>query len=177
MKTRSEKETTIATLVSQLEEASSIYLVNFQGLPVEKDNALRKNLNAKGVSYQAVKNTLLQRALAKIGITGLDEYLVGSTALMLGDSEDPMMPARELVEFHKQNPDFLEAKGISLDGQLMPGSQLETVAKMPGRADLLAQIVATILGPGATLVSIIKGPGATLAGQVKALEEKLEKAG
>jgi large subunit ribosomal protein L10 len=176
VKIQEKKQSKVDALVAELQGASAVYLVNYQGITVAKDNALRMNLQRKGVVYRAVKNTILKRALAGVGVTGLDGFLKGATAVMVGRAEDPMLPAREIVEFHKQNPDFLEAKAISLDGQVMPGSKLEDVSKMPGRLELLGQVVSMILGPGAQLVALFKGPGATLAGQVKALEEKLEKA-
>lgn len=177
MKTTENKQLTVDKLASEFEGASAIYLLNYQGMTVAKDNALRNNLRKKGVKYRAVKNTLLERVLDKMGIKGLEANLVGATSIMIGSTEDPMLPARELVEFHKANPDFLSAKAISMDGNILPGSELVNVSKMPGRKELLGQIASMILGPGASLVAIIKGPGSTIASQLKALEEKLEKAG
>ena len=176
MKAVVKKHATVDALVSDFEGAQAVYLLNFQGLTVEKDNTLRKAMRVKGIKYRAVKNTLLERVLAKMGIEGMDKYLIGATAVMIGTAEDPMQPAREIVDFHKANPDFLAVKGITLDGTVMAGSEVENLSKMPGKKDLLAQIVSIVLGPGANLVALIKGPGSTIAGQVKALEEKLEKA-
>jgi large subunit ribosomal protein L10 len=163
----------VDSLVNDLQKAAAVYLLNFQGITVDKDNALRKNLRSKGIYYRAVKNTLLKIALEKIGVQGLDGYLTGSTSVMVGTAEDPMLPAREVVEFHKANPDFLAVKGINLDGSALPGAEVENLAKMPGKQELLAQIVSIALTPGANLVALLKGPGSTIAGQLKALEEKL----
>ena len=171
------KKSWVESVSADIKEATAVYLVNFQGMSVEIDNALRKDFNKKGIKYRAVKNTILKRALADAGIEGLDQHLVGCSAIVLGDNEDPMLPAKELVEFHKNNPDLLPAKGISMDGDALPGEQLVALSKMPGRKELIAQVVSIALGPGSNLVSIIKGPGSTLAGQVKALEEKLENEG
>lgn len=176
MKTLADKQTTVDTLFKEFDGAAAIYLINYQGITVEKDNALRMNLRGKGIVYRAVKNTVLKRVLEKMGVSGLDQFLEGATSVMIGQTEDPMMPARELVDFHKANPDFLSSKCITLDGNVLPGSELDNVAKMPGRVELLGQIVSLALGPGATLVALVKGPGSTIAGQIKALEEKLEKA-
>lgn len=169
------KQAKIESVVADLQKASAIYLINYQGIVVAKDNALRKTLRKKGIVYRAVKNTLLQRALAEVGVTGLDKYLVGATAVMLGSSEDPMLPAKEMVEFLKANPDAIKMKGVSLEGDVLENVKLDDVAKMPGRLDLIAQVVSMAIGPGAKLVALIKGPGSKIAGAVKALEEKLEK--
>lgn len=174
MRTIEQKKEMVASVIEDLKSASAIYLLNFQGLTVEKDNALRKELNKKGIRYRAVKNTLLGIALKEVGIEGLDKYLEGCSAIMLGTEEEPNVPAKEIVAFHKANPDKLPVKAITLDGEFISGSKIEDVSKMPGRLELIASIVGIVLGPGAQLVSIIKGPGATIAGQVKAIEEKLE---
>jgi large subunit ribosomal protein L10 len=174
MITLEQKKEKIASLVKDIQESASIYLLNYTRLTVEKDSKLRMALNKKGINYRAAKNTLLQRAFNEAGIKGLDDYLVGATAVMFGDSEDPMLPAREIVAFHKENADFLAVKGINLDGQALPGDKLIDLAKMPGRLELIASIVTIVLGPGASLVSVIKGPGSTIAGQIKSLEEKSE---
>lgn len=169
-----EKQELVASVAEDLKAASAVYLINFQGITVEADNAFRKELTNKGVKYRAVKNTLLKRAFAEVGITGLDEYLEGCSAIMLGDDEDPMLPAKEIVAFHKENEDLLPVKGINLDGDSMPGDKVVELSKMPGRKELIAQVVTIALGPGSQLVSILKGPGSTIAGQLKALEEKAE---
>jgi large subunit ribosomal protein L10 len=171
-----EKQELVNSVVQDLQEASAIYLVNFTGISVELDNALRKNLTTKGIKYRAVKNTLLKRAFDTVGITGMDKYLIQASAIMLGREEDPMLPAKEIVAFQKANPEFMMVKGISLEGEFIAGGRVDEVSKMPGRLDIIAEVVTLALGPGANLVALFKGPGSTLAGQVKALEEKLEKA-
>lgn len=168
------KQKLVDEVAEEIKASTAVYILNFAGLTVAKDNALRKSLSSKNIRYRAVKNTLLKRALNDAGITGMDEILVGSSAIMLGDEEEPMAPAKEIVAFHKENPDFLAVKSISMDGELIPGDKVEDVSKMPGRTEMIGNIVSIALGPGAELVAILKGPGATLAGQIKALEEKLE---
>lgn len=165
MKAVTKKQATVDALVKEFQGASTIYLVNFEKVTVEKDNALRKKLRSKGVKYRAVKNTLLKRVFDKLGYKGMDEAMFGATAVLIAPSEDPMLPAREIVDFQKDNADLMPAKSIYFEGDVMAGTHLGAIAKMPGRKDLLAQIVMAILSPGGRIV-----------GAVKALEEKLEKA-
>jgi large subunit ribosomal protein L10 len=173
---KQKKREFVDSLAKELSAAASIYLLDFQKITVAQDNALRLNLRKKGVSYRAAKNRLIREALKKAKITGLDSYLKGATSIMLGSAEDPMLPAREVVEFHKASPDILKAKGISLDNSPLKGSELENLAKMPGKKEILGQVVSLMLSPGANLIALIKGPGAKIAGQIKALEKKLETA-
>ena len=171
---KQKKQEKVNTLAKEFETASAIYLLDFERITVAQDNALRMNLRKKGVAYRAVKNRLIKEAFKKANISGLDSYLRGATSFMLGTAEDPMLPAREVVDFHKANPDILKPKGISLDGSSMQGSELENLAKMPGKTEILGQVVSLMLSPGANLIALIKGPGSKIAGQIKALEEKLE---
>ena len=164
MKAVVKKQQTVDALVESFKDATAVYLLNFQGITVEKDNALRKALAAKGVKYHAVKNTLLKRVLAALKVEGLDDQLTGATSVMVGFEDDPLLPAREIEAFHKANPDFLVAKSIYLDGKPMPGSEVVNLAKIPDRKGMIAMIVSMALGPGSTI-----------AGQIKTLQEKLEK--
>ena len=163
MKAVVKKQQTVDAIVESFKGATAIYLLNYQGITVEKDSLLRRNLRAKGVKYCAVKNTLLKRVLAKLDIKGLDDALVGATSVMVGFEEDPLLPAREIEAFHKTNADFLIAKSIFVDGKMMPGSAVVNLSKIPDRKGMLAQ-----------LVTIILGPGSTIAGQLKTITEKLE---
>ncbi|WP_407444090.1 50S ribosomal protein L10 [Fibrobacter sp.] len=164
MKAVVKKQQTVDALVESFKDATAVYLLNYQGMTVDKDNALRKALAAKGVKYHAVKNTLLKRVLAALKVEGLDSVLTGATSVMVGFEEDPLLPAREIEAFHKANPDFLVAKSVFLDGKAMPGSEVVNLSKIPDRKGMIAQIV-----------SIALGPGSTIAGQIKTLQEKLEK--
>jgi len=171
---RKKKQELIDAAAKDFSAAASIYLLDFNKITVAQDNALRMNLRKKGIVYKALKNRLIREAFKKANITGLDPYLKGATSIMLGSAEDPMLPAREVVEFHKANPETLIAKGISLDGSSLKGSELENLAKMPGKNEILSQVISLTLSPGANLIALIKGPGSKLAGQIKALERKLE---
>lgn len=172
--TKQKKTETVEELVSAIKEATSVFIVNYEGMKVQLDNGLRKKLNTKGVKYRVAKNTLIKLALKECGVEGLDEYLKGVSAVMLGDSEEPVLPAKELVDFLKENPEKIAVKAINIDGEVIKGDKLADVAKMPGRLELIGTIVSIAMGPAGNLVSVIKGPASTIAGQLKALEEKLE---
>lgn len=164
MKSVEKKQQTVDAIVESFKDATAVYLLNYQGITVEKDNALRLELRKKGVYYRAIKNTILKRVFEKLNIAGLDDVLVGATSVMVGLAEDPLLPAREIEAFHKANPGFLVSKSIFLDGELLPGSEIVNLSKMPDRLGMIAQ-----------LVMIALSPGSTIAGQIKALQEKLEK--
>ena len=89
MKAVVKKQQKVDSLVKKFEGAASIYLLNYEKIPVELDNKLRMSLKSKGVVYTAVKNTLLKKVLEKMNISGLDEALKGATSIMIGPEDDP----------------------------------------------------------------------------------------
>jgi len=171
------KTKTASDLEESLKTSTGVYIADFSRITVQTVTALRTSLRKKGIRMKVAKNTLIKRALGTAGIKGLDAHLKGPTAVILADDQDPMAPAKALVDFHKTNEGFLAVKGVSIDGATYPGNRLAELAKMPGKRELQAGVVSLALGPGQKLMGILKGPGSALAGQIKAQIEKLEKGG
>ncbi len=170
------KTEVVEKLTQNFKGTSGIYFADFKGIPVETITALRTNFRSKGVKIRVAKNTLIKRALAACDITGLDKFLIGPTAVILADDQDPITPAKMLVDFHKQNEGMMDLKVVHIDGQQYDGKQLVTLSKMPGKRELQAQVVQLAMGPSAQLIGIIKGPAGKIASQIQALVEKLETA-
>ena len=169
------KSEVVSQLTESLKTASGVYLADFTGVTVEQVTQLRSTLRQKGVTMRVAKNTLIQRALANVGVEGLDKYLAGPTAVILADAEDPIAPAKLLVEFLKKNDSVtLKTKVAHMDGQAYDGAQIVTLSKMPGKIELQAQVVTLALGPGSTLLALVKGPGSAVASQIQSLVSKLE---
>ncbi len=173
-KSNNNKSEVIAQLEASFKSALGIYVTDFSRIRVETVTALRASLKKKGMKMKVAKNTLIKRALDGAGIKGLEKHLVGPTAIILSDDQDPMAPAKALVEFYKANEGFMTVKVVSIDGATYPGDKIAALAKMPGKKELQASIVTLALGPGANVVGVIKSPGTKIAGQIKALVEKLE---
>lgn len=170
-----QKSEVVSRLTESLKGSSGVYLADFTGLTVEKVTILRGSLRKKGLSMRVSKNTLIKRALDGAGIQGLDKYLAGPTALILADAEDPMAPAKLLMEFLKTNEDAIKVKTFHIEGQVYGGDQLAALSKMPGKRELQSRVISIALGAGGNLLALFKGPGVKLAGQIQALISKLEK--
>ena len=78
------KATQVEMIKENLEKAQSVVFVDYRGLTVEEDTALRKKLREAGVEYKVLKNTMIKRAADELSITGLDEHLNGPTAVAFG---------------------------------------------------------------------------------------------
>jgi large subunit ribosomal protein L10 len=168
------KSDVVSQLTESLKASSGVYLANFTGLTVDKVTVLRSDLRKKGVVMRVAKNTLIKRALANVGVEGLDKWLTGPTAVILADAEDPMAPAKLLVEFLKKNENALAMKAVHIDGQAYTGDQVQSLAKMPGKRELQAQVVTLALSPGANLLALFRGPGSAIASQIQSLVSKIE---
>jgi large subunit ribosomal protein L10 len=170
------KKKTTDEIDQALVGAGSVFLVDFGRIKVGEDVDLRKTLHKQGIFYRVAKNTLIRRSLHKAGITALDGILSKPTAILVGSTEDPVAPARAIVEYQKAHAGLLGSKISWIDGDVFQAAAISDVAKLPGKRELQAQVVSLFLSPGATLVGLIKGPGSQVAGQLEALVKRLEEA-
>lgn len=157
---REDKARVIEELTEKL-RGSSVVLVDFKGMNVAQSTQLRARSREAGVDFVVAKNTLAQRAANEAGVEGLEEFLVGPTALAF--SEDPVVSAKLMAEFADEVEAF-ELKGGILDGGRVMGSDdVVALSKLPGREQLLAQLLGAIQAPVAGLVTVLNAPLRNLA--------------
>ncbi|MBD3396700.1 MAG: 50S ribosomal protein L10 [Chitinivibrionales bacterium] len=121
------------------------YLMDFKGLNVEEITQLRDKLREANVSMKVVKNTLAKRALAEVGLTGIDEFFVGPTGIVWS-SEDSVTPVKVLLDFLKDH-DKGTVKAGMVDGILVKDADLERLSKMPSKQELYAQVASALNSP------------------------------
>ena len=157
---REDKARVIEDLTEKM-RGSSVVLVDFKGINVAQSTQLRARSREAGVDFVVAKNTLAQRAANEAGIEGLDEFLVGPTAL--ASSDDPGASAKLMAEFADE-VDAFELKGGLLDGGRVMGSDdVVALSRLPGRDQLLAQLLGAIQAPVAGLVTVLNAPLRNLA--------------
>ena len=165
-----EKVDKIKELTAALSNAKVIYLADFTGLDVAKVTGLRNKLRDAEVSYQVVKNRLAKRAAAEAGISGLDEHLVGPTAIAF-TSEDPIAPAKILQDFADEDDTFSIKSGF-MDGQILSPDEIEALSKLPSREELLGKVLGSVQSPMYGLAGVLNGLLRNLVGVIGAIEEK-----
>ncbi len=165
-----EKEQIVSGLSEKLKAAHTGVVVDYKGITVEDDTKLRKELRESGSDYKVVKNTLLKRALEQAGIEGLDSVLKGTTAVAV-NPEDYTAPARILNKFAEGNDEFTIKAGF-VDGKVVGIDEIKTLASLPSKEVLLAQVLRGLNGPISGLVTVLNG---TLKGLVVALNAIAEK--
>lgn len=157
----------------KIESAHSIVLVNYRGLTVEAATELRKKLRDNGVDYKVYKNTMMKRAFSDLGHDGLDEYLVGPSAIAFG-LEDAVTPAKIISEFAKDN-EAIEIKAGVVDGKIIDVKGVEALAKLPSKEVLIAQVLGGLNAPIQGLANVLTGNLRGLAVVLNAIAEKREK--
>ncbi|CAM2765609.1 50S ribosomal protein L10 [Hathewaya histolytica] len=160
-KNRQLKEAKVQEIKGKLEKAQAIILADYQGLNVEEDTELRKQLREAGVEYKVYKNTLTTLALKELGVEGLNEHLAGPVSMAIS-YEDPTAPARILNDFAK-NHKKLELKAGIVQGEVYDVNSIKELATIPSREVLLAKLLGSF-----------KAPLSNLAYLLNAIKEKKE---
>jgi large subunit ribosomal protein L10 len=165
-----EKKKQVADLSEKLKAAHTGVIVNYKGITVADDTKLRKELRESGSNYKVVKNSILRLALKEAGIEGLDSILEGTTAIAV-NTEDYVAPARILNNYAKENKNF-EIKGGFIDGKSATVAEIQTLAALPSKEELVAQTLRGLNAPISGFVTVLNG---TLRGLVIALNAIAEK--
>ena len=132
--------------------ATLAVLAEYRGVNVAGMSALRRTARDSNVQIQVVKNTLAKRAVKNTDFECLIDHFTGPVAIAL--SEDPVVAAKTVTEFAKTEPNFKVQTG-ALNGQLMDADKLSDLAALPGREQLLAQLLGTMAAPMQKLVATL----------------------
>ena len=139
-----QKKEEVSKLAAEMKEAKLILLTDYRGISVADDTSLRRDLRNANAKCTIIKNNITKRALAEAGIEGLEDKLVGPTAVIMS-SEDYLEPAKTIYKFSKDN-DYYEIKGGVIEGKVMTADEIITLAKLPSRETLLSMLAGALLG-------------------------------
>lgn len=167
---RNEKEQLVTELRDKIKGASAVYYTDFSGLNVKRMTELRRRLRRAGVEYVVIKNTLALRAVNESGLAG--SRLRGPTGIVVGN--DPVAAAKVLSDFAKENEQKPEVKGGLLDGRAIQPAQVQQLASLPSREQLLAELGAGFMSPMAAFAGAMNGLLYMFAGALDALKTQRE---
>ncbi len=139
-----QKEEEVKKLAEKMKNSSLILLADYRGINVADVTELRKKLREANGSYNVIKNNITRRALAECNLEGLDEALVGPTAVITAE-ESYLDSLKAIYEYSKEN-DFYKIKAGVIDGKVVSSEELVTLAKLPSRETLIAQLAGALLG-------------------------------
>ena len=166
---RDQKSAVIDEIAGQLQESDAIFAVDYRGISVDQVAELRTKLRAADARFRVVKNSLSERAADQAGMDTLKPMLVGPTALALVKG-DAAMAAKALNDTARQL-NLLEFKGGVLNGSVLSADDVRSIARLPSREVLYAQLVGTVAAP---LTGLARGLNALIAGiaiQLQAIVE------
>ncbi len=153
------KQKQVAELAEKISGAVAGVLVDYKGISVADDTALRKELRENGVEYIVVKNTIIRRAIAGTSVEGMQSVLEGTTAIAIS-KEDHTAAARILGKYADSHDNFKIKSGF-LDGEVIDTATIDSLAKLPSKEVLLA-----------TVLSAFQAPIAAFARAVQAIVDK-----
>ncbi|HSM03215.1 MAG TPA: 50S ribosomal protein L10 [Longimicrobiales bacterium] len=173
---RDRKETFVTEFRERVDRSPVLYLTDFTGLNVKSMTDLRQKLKESGAEYVVAKNRLMIRALEGADLPDLGEALTGPTGVIFG-YEDVVATAKVLSDFAKAHDDRPAFKLGVLDNKILDAAQLEKLAKLPSREQLLAELVGAMQAPMAALVGAMQGKLQEMAGILEAYMAQKQEAG
>ncbi len=156
---RKAKELIVEEIKQKISESKSIAFVDYRGLNVENDTEMRRVFKANGSEYKVYKNRLMLLALNQLGITGAEDLLQGTNAVVFSYQDEVTAPKVLMDSIKKYK--VLELKFGIVENEVVSKDQIETLAKLPSKEVLLSQ-----------LLSVLNGPVSALARVLNAIQEK-----
>lgn len=153
------KKNAVEEIKNLISSSKSIVLVDYRGITVANDTAMRKAFRENNVTYRVIKNSLFKKACEQLGITGLDEALNGTTAFAFGAADETLAP--RLVKKAMKDYTTLTVKAGIYDSKAISEVEVNTLASVPSKEQLVAQ-----------LLYVLNAPVAGLARAFKAIAEK-----
>ena len=148
------KQPIVDEIKGYVADAKSAVLVDYRGLTVAEDTALRKELREAGVVYKVYKNTMVNFAVKGTDFEGLSAHLEGPTAIAVS-KDDATAPARILYNFSKE-AEALELKAGVVEGTYYDTEGIKVIATIPSRDELLAKFLGSIQSPITNFARVIK---------------------
>ncbi len=174
---RVQKEALVLKLRERVERAPVLYLTDFTGLGVKEMTELRSSLKKSGAEYLVVKNRLAKRVFAESEtLPDISESLTGPTGFVFG-YEDAAGAAKAVSDFAKKHDERPVFKLGVMGNQILQPEQVERIAMLPPREQLLAELASAFEGPVAALASALEAKVQETAGLFDALREERAAAG
>ena len=165
---RSDKVAAVAELANKFSSSAGVVLTEYRGLSVKALKDLRRSLG-HDASYSVSKNTLTTIAAREAGVAGIEQHLVGPTAIAFIDG-DPVVVAKGLRDFARTNPQLV-IKGGVLDGKFMTSDEVRKLADLESRDVLLAKVAGAMQGVLQQAISLVSAPLSQAARLFAALEK------
>ena len=169
-KIQESKTKAIGELKDSFGSAKDFIFTDYRGLTVEQITNLRRNLRAKDVRYNVVKNNYARLAFEQLSAPDVSSYLIGPTAVAISP-KDSNEVARILFDFTKEAP-ALKVKGALVEGTVYDAVQTESYSKLPGKLELISMLMSVMNGPARNLAAALNDVPSRLVRTIKAIADQ-----
>ena len=156
--TKQAKDDVVAEVTELLASSKMTVVAQYQGTTVKAIQQLRRDAKSNGTKVQVVKNRLLIKALqASDTLKAVDTSEIKGQLLYAFNSEDEVAPAKALADFAKANPTIVFVGAITPEGKFASADEVKALAALPGKDQLIAQVVAQLLSPVHDVTNALSG--------------------
>ncbi len=156
------KADAVDALADKFARSAIVITTDYSGLPVAEMTDLRRALREAGIEYRVIKNTLAYLAADKAGKPAIKDVIEGPTGIAFGYGE-PTEPAKALSGFIRSTRSDLKVRGAEMDGRALSGEDVNRLAAIPSREELISHLLMRMNSPITGLVQVLNGPIAGLA--------------
>lgn len=171
MKSREQKQKDLNALTEELNNSKSAMIVGFDKVTVAKDQEFRNQLRSAGAKFQVVKNTIARLAVKESPYSEIEGQFQGMSAIAWTDS-DPVVLSKAVSKFVKDNKDFYSFKTGIVEGKIVDFSQVESIASLPSKEELIAKLLFVLNAPAQQIASVINAVPRNLAIVVKQIGDQ-----
>lgn len=171
---RDEKATIVEELKGKFATAKIAIVTDYQGMSVPVLEGLRRELKKSTAEIRVAKNTLLRRAVEGTAYEEIAEACKGTTAVTMS-YDDPVAPAKALVDFAKKNPQ-LTIRVACMDGKVLSADDLVALSKLPSKEVLLGQLLSVMNGVPTSFVRVLNGVPTNFLHALNAIGSQKEQA-
>jgi large subunit ribosomal protein L10 len=167
---RLEKEIMVEEFRRSVDESATVLVTGYSGISSNEITELRKSLRKAGGRLQVVKNRLTRIVMQEERWSQLTEYVDGPTAFVLTGG-DPVPVAKALAEFTREHKQF-QLRGGLIESIVVGGERIAELARLPGREQLLAQLLGGLVSPLTGFLNVISSPVGAFVRTLNAIREK-----
>ena len=166
-----DKARQVEELAERFSRSTIVITADYTGLGVDQMTELRRALRQSDVEFRVIKNSLALMAADAAGKPEVKEVIEGPTGIAFGYG-DASVPAKALADFIRSTRSPLTIRGAELDGRVLDAQQVQQLASLPGRDELVAQLLSRMQSPISGLVYVLNGP---IAGLARVLQQHADK--
>ncbi len=161
----------VAEIEERVQASNGVFVISYNGLTVKQAQELRHQLRESGAVMKVYKNNLVRLALKNQEQPAIDEILAGPLAYVFYENE-PVEPAKTLKEFAQKSKGIIEVKGGISEGKAVSAAEVQAIADLPTKDQLLGQIAGLINGFARDIAVCVNGVSSGLARQISQISEQ-----